>query len=406
MGDIAERITANDGRIMEGEGTLAALPGALARFAPEGAKVLLIADGGFAAAERVRRALSEKYRVSAVPPARTVKAVTAIKPDEDCKLVVSAGGGGAADAGKFVATAAGVPHAAVMLSQASGGILTETAVLTGSGGADETYRVRPPEMIALDYSLLPDGDGNAAGFGEVCSRLTSLFDMRVCGLLGGPTVEREIERETAALVASLISAAAEGRADKAEIARHVLALSVLAGKDRSLYGGGDERAAAAVRIYKRARGEKLRLHGESALTFALATIRTYIAFLCYLPEPIRVPDNNLRIGAMRRMLGLDLFCAADGVETVMPAAELEEKMYVLGVYRRALIGRAAAYEKAMNFALGRQKTLYKDAGFGYNKYVAPSALGYGLSLAPEMHGRPTLLSLVKQTGALDRLLMR
>jgi hypothetical protein len=76
------------------------------------------------------------------------------------------------------------------------------------------------------------------------------------------------------------------------------------------------------------------------------------------------------------------------------------------VYRTELIDRGERYRKVLQFVQNRAKRLYKDRGFSYNKYLDGQTVKVCFALAPEMRGKKTLFSLMKQTGLMRAFLSK
>lgn len=410
MSEITERLIGR--RAMFGAGAAERFVAALSKILPEGAKILVLGEAGGSAtgsaasnaASSAAAMLGKRFRLQRAEFAEASRERAVFPIDEDVMAAVAVGGAECAAVAKYAAKRRGIP-AAVLLTCADGGdVLLPSATLRTRSGFPETYRTDPPTLLACDEDLLESGDAlTAATVGEVCSRLAGVFDAQVREAICGETFPPEAARLTAELAASVLGYD-ERELTHAIAARHMVALCALAEKYPFLYGGGGERAAQAYVLRRRAGGDEPKLHGESALPLALITMQAYIAYLARPFARVGAPDNNLRIELLRSRLGINPLRAAERLTPPMGAAELGERLHVLGEYRFELLDRAIAYEKTLRFALRRFKRLYKDKGYSYNKYLNAADMRVSLALASELPGRECLLTLMKQTGALDGLL--
>lgn len=164
--------------VVVGSGVLSRLNETVMRIVPEGAKVLFIADKRFRQVNTVYDVLTRKFRADKVEVKETSrKFALSVTAGEEVKAVVCAGGGSAADLAKYVAARYNLPLVCVALSQATAGYAVPSAMLEGECGYIEVYKVAQPRFLIADTSLFENSDMlNAAGFGEVCSRLTAVFD--------------------------------------------------------------------------------------------------------------------------------------------------------------------------------------------------------------------------------------
>lgn len=388
---------------LEGTGVLRDLPGALTEIAPEGSRALLIACEGKSEAA-VREAIARKFRVSAVYPEKTSDGLKefakSVRPGEDVKLVIAAGDGELADAGKFVAARYGLPLCVAALSQADVNYHTFVSMLRGRDGTGK-YRAVKPDLVLFDYSLYPDSDvRNAAAYGIACSRLISAFDAFATGLVSGRENEDSGFGIVAKSVAELLSA---DKPDKELTGKATARLSRACGENPRLSGGGAALAAEALEALKRSRNEIPKLRGENEVLTALPIVRLYAAFLSLLPTlPVAAPDGNLRLELMAR-IKISPFAAARAISDREELVGLERAAYILKEYRADLVSRCLIIEKTLVYSAKRIKRLYKDKGYSYNNYATASDVGLSLALATEMRGGDSLIKIIKQAGYLEGL---
>lgn len=391
---------------LAGIGVLKDLPQALGALVPAGSKALFIAGEG-KSEQIVREVVARKYRISAAIVSDEDRAgglksfAASIKADEDVKLVVAAGDGRIADAGKFAAARYRLPLCVVALSQADINYHTFVSVLVGADGTSK-YRAVKPSLAVFDYSLYPESDVlTAAGFGAACARLTAAFDLYVYRLLGGDGDENSAFCDTAKIAAKLLSS---DKITAAEVGESAAKLSAAAGRDPSILSGGTSGAAEILEALKRKGGEKPKFRGENEMLLALPLIRSYAAFFALLPAlPVAVPDENLRAELLAKKLGVSPFATVRGNAAKNDFGDLGRKIYVLSEYRRDLAVRCVGIEKTLVFAAKRMKRLYKDKGYSYNNYVTANDLRICFALAPDVRGAGVTLKIMRQAGYLEKL---
>lgn len=396
-------------RLIAGKGVLAGLNDRLSALVPERGKVLCVLDGRFAAAETVYGIVTRKFRAERSPEGLCAsrKYAHGIRAGEDVKAVVCAGGGGAADVAKYVAARYGLPAVVVALSQATAGYMSPSSMLEADGGFTEVYKTGSPAFTIMDTALLKDDDElNAAGFGEICSRLASLFDWELSHILRGEEYYAEAASDAVKLIKYALSEAERGGLSAEKIGRCAVLMSAVTERCKSsrMMCGGEAQMAHAFKLLKRKEGENVRLQGENEMVFSVVTMRAYVAALSLIGAPVAAPDNNVRLERMVRSLGINPFRAAGKLTAGMPPAELNRYIHILREYRAELMLKAGIYEKTLSFALKHFKRLYKDKGYSYNNYLDADSLKLCFALAPEMREKFTFFTLLKQTGMLESFL--
>lgn len=389
-----------------GTGVLKDLAASLEQIVPEGSKILFIACDG-KSEDTVRQVAARKYRISAAIVPKKEKRGAGLKSfahefkaEEDVKLVIAAGDGDVADVGKFVAARYRLPLCVVALSQADINYHTFVSCLTGADGTDK-YRAVKPSLAVFDFSLYTESDElTAAGFGAVCARLTTAFDLYV-GRLFRSDDEIDAFGSTAKIVQKVLSL---DKITAVKIGEATASLSAKCGNDPRLSGGGVAMVSEVLETLKRRRGENSKLRGENEMLLALPLIRSYAAFLSLIPSlPVNAPDDNLRLELLAKKLGANPFAAARRMMPPVDFDDLRRKIYVLGEYRSDLLVRCVIIEKTLVFAAKRMKRLYKDKGYSYNNYLTADEMRICFALASEMRGGSTVMKIMKQAGYLEKI---
>lgn len=392
-------------------GAIALLNETVMRIVPESGKLLFIADKRFDKVKIVYDVLTRKFRTDMVEVSSVnKKAALSVSVGEDVKAVVCAGGGGVSDMAKYVAARHNLPLVCVALSQATAGYLIPSAMLEGDGGYIEVYKVAPPRFLIADTALFENSDRlNAAGFGEVCSRLTAIFDWQLSHVLKGEEYTKSTVDKAVAVIGDLLYKACKGEAGSAETGSAAIKLSLIASKcgNSRLMCGGDAQLTHAFSLLCKRKNREVKLQGENEMLFSCIAMRAYLMLLARpLPQTVSVPDNNARLDYMSVKLGVSPFRALDKITDCLPYGDLSRMLFILREYRAELTDRAVIYEKTLSFALKLFKRLYKDKGYSYNNYLSADDVKVCIALAPEMREKFTCFTLMKQLGLLDGFLRR
>lgn len=394
-----------DERILAVNGAIAKLNEVISTYAPEGSEVLFITDKNANNIELIKRILSRKYRVIQPLDSITLDADGArkIKVSEQTRVVISAGGGSSVDVGKFVSTRYHLPLVAVALNPSCLGYFLPSSMLSGDGAMTEIYKTVSPKIVICDGELL-DNDERflCASVGDICARLTALFDASVTAFLHEEdAICDNVKTQLLQCVAKTLLMLNRPALDPLEVAEQSLKTSLILSQTASsrLYLGGEFQLAEGLRLIRRKNGLESKLWGETALISASIAMRVYIAFLSLsLVHPHAVPDNNYRIDLMKKTFGVGAITASAKVTPIVTKCECDKMAYCLRDGKTELLKTAFAYEKALNFALTRFKRLYKDRGYSYNNYMTKAHLRDCVRLAPETGGKTTLFTVMKRFG--------
>lgn len=377
---------------------------------PEGSRLLYIYDGKVEAGQAVHAVLNRKYRLNVcceadLKPDRAV--VQTLELEEDTRGIVAVGGGSTADIAKYAAAKCRLPLFLLGTSQATAGYLASSSMLL-SDGFYEVFKTKPPEYFAFDTDFLSDkAELNAAGFGEVCSRLTALFDWEFAGEVNGEDYCKGAEKHTVSLIADLIKGVGSSPASlhPSLIAKAALRLSAvlqLIGDSR-LMCGGDMQIMHGLELLHRQKDKPVKLWGENEMLTAQVALKIYGALieggeLGFIPPP----DNNLRLDTLSERFGLPAARAFSKVRPYIPLDELLRQGCCLDECRQTLSFKLKIYQKILFSANRVFKRLYKDKGYSYNEYIAADDLALCVGLAPDLREKFTTLTYMKQLGVLDR----
>ncbi|MBQ8882553.1 MAG: hypothetical protein IJY70_04075 [Clostridia bacterium] len=393
--DIVERFFNEKTRV--GRGEIANFSTHFSSISPQGSLALVISDGKGENYETVGDAISRFYRITPLNNTDfTSETARKIKIESEVKLIISVGGQSAVGLGKFLAHKYGLKHIFIALSPVSVEYLTRYCTLCCRDGYPEVYSVLSPDLILCDDDLLMGGDELADGYGRICARLVALFDADI----RYATCAERRDDAYAEILGTIRDLIKEKEITPSKVFRYGLVVSgALADMDWT--GDASLQFSHAITMLKTRQEEKVEGVDKSDGLLANKILAVYeSALTAPIKNCVYAPNNNHAITALTTLLGVNPFRARKIVSPFSSKTELDEKLYCLSLYRDELLNRLKIYRKTLVFTAEKQKRLYKDKGFSYNNYADRDSVRAVLPLLPEMRGKLTLFSLLKQTGYL------
>lgn len=385
---IGDRTAFTSQVIADNEG-LKRLPDAAERVLPLGHVALCFDDNvkdlGDVAADVMRRA-GYSVECSALGALGTLR--------EDVRLMISIGGGSAANAVKLEAGKRGAEWIHLMTCASTDSALYPYAELF-ENGRRKVVPCTPPTAVVIDEVALKSSPRRctAAGYGTLFSKLLVLFCLRadamcdgephpaqealescLCPYFDEPSVEHPAVRTATALV-------------KVGLIAQCLPADFL---QREEYN-----AAIVLSAFRK----RERLIGEDAMLASLALAAIYRAYLEHTPEDLFVPCGYAEDFRM-----LDKLCGVDMLSSVLDFRRGEKcarRLFVAREYRNewaALLDETTGALPARARAFRR---LYGDAGYWLGGYVTPDALIGLTSLSAATLDDDSLLRALKQSGLPD-----
>lgn len=385
---------------IEGENALAKLGEEVCKIVPESSDALFLYDE-HEKCQTVRDALGRFCKIDG----KKVEIDSAgecqkFVPNEQCKIIVGAGGSKCVNVAKYICTKYSLPLVFVALEQSCHDYLTSASTLF-CNGYPEVYNVTPPMKVIADCALLNDGDDNVKGYGATCARLVTLFDEDVKRAMG-ECVDNESYTYLLGEISDLIESEKSGLC-KRRVMQSALRVSYALEKMHA-YTDGCRQSAQVLRLIKR---EESKSQAENEMMLSPLVMACYLLGICLDDgKSVRAPDNNAQIDNMYKLLGISPLMAINVISRHEKLESLQRKIHCLKVYRTELIDRGERYRKVLQFVQNRAKRLYKDRGFSYNKYLDGQTVKTCFALAPEMRGKKTLFSLMKQTGLMRAFLSK
>jgi glycerol-1-phosphate dehydrogenase [NAD(P)+] len=134
------------------------------------------------------------FRLPLVPDEHALGSVL-IAASPGCDCIVGLGGGSITDIVRYVASRLGIPHIPVPTAMTHDGFFTDMALLIVDG-IKTTIMADPPAAVIADLEIISGAPGrmNAAGLGEMSSKVTALADWYAASVIRGELYCTEVER--------------------------------------------------------------------------------------------------------------------------------------------------------------------------------------------------------------------
>jgi len=352
---------------------------------PSGTNILFIGD-----CIDTKKTLNKRFRVTTLLD-NTGK--------EDIRLVV--GQGEKANHAKYIAKKLGLECIII----GSGAFLNQSIICHKDGFFQAI--ATPPHFI------LPHEDKNATdlsdNFALAALSILSIFEwhltnnQKVC-----PVIFKEAQNITRDLIAV---ASKTGLASSSVLKESVLDANLkLAIIHEYLnpsphINGAIQTAAALSRLFFVERNTNIERLFSRALIVSPVIIKAYEAFLSdgigatYAP-----PNNSLRIEKLVDFFGIKEATALKAMPPYLKRVELEKQDYLLKLYRAEYLDFIKGIKALMNEALFLFFKLLPDGGFEYREWADSLELGLSIGLGSDILKGATLLSMMRDKGALDELI--
>ncbi len=400
-------------RVAFGAGAVAKLPELMTDVAPSGATVTIAydrnAESVFVAVRRACMRSGLLCCECALDADASIYEAERVEIPEQTRAIVAVGGGSVIDLVKYAAQFHDLPVFVVYTGCDASPLAPSSLLLCK--GAPTRYAVDVPKGLVCDPTLLPDDpERDAAAMGSVLAVLTALFDRyiasAVCGESYCPSLAEQAYAAVAELVEHLEGALRPSNA-KTALAQANLRLSqltVLKG-DSWLVAGSEIDAYGVLKLLYKHEGFRCRSQGETALLLSRILLRVYRSTLESLPLKgfYPPPDNNARSDLLERFLRIP---AADAALRVSPIDRDQSRtMYKLCAVRDEALSLVKRYAALQDRGFSIFRRLYPDYGYALLGYIEPADAKLAIGLAPDMGGKTTFLTLMKNAGLLEGYLV-
>lgn len=374
------------------------LPAFLATAFPPGTTVAVAYadDGPFVAVKRAL--LCHGYRIFPLKTGDfTVAEAQGIRLPEHVRAAVAVN---CADIMKYYGAMTGLPVWCVV-TEPDVSVLTPAATL--KCGTLRVFRTPPPKGVV---AITRPFDAYAVGLGRLASAVVAVFDGFACSRFQRAPFCPE-SAATVLGVAAHVCEALKKRLSPEDAANLVFTTCLKVSAVGALvkdarYWAGSVFAATSVIDALCAKEER---PGPSAAECAVLLppllLRWYAGALREPERFVPPPDNNRRMDALETLLGLSGTAAARSLSPVMDESELRRARYILrasvrevdAVYRRCL--------SAVDSLFYAFRRLAPDRGYSLTDKLDARDAELAFSLAPDVSGRFTFLTYMKNLGLLD-----
>lgn len=271
--------------------------------------------------------------------------------------------------------------------------------------------MRPAQKPTAAVLCANDMTNNPADvYGEILSLDLAAYELNFAACMRGERVETELAKEIATLISTLTAALKPIEKDGEAIKSALLGACETAAKtvERTpalLHRSGAAQVAEAYRMLCAAEQRECGTLTETETVVTAYVVDYYIKSLTTRRDFCPPPNNGKRIDSVCEYFAVDLRHA-----TVFASQLFSPHRLKLCEYRVAEFGRdklRALYEIAArhNSAWKVFKRLYPDDGFDIKSRVDATDIPLCLALAPDVFSADTMLSYIKQTGALERYIV-
>lgn len=409
----------NKTNVIIGAGVIAKLGEAMLKIAPVGAGVLLVSDEGIfdklgIAVERILRRLQLNVQrdLTLVKSGLDKKILDAFCIAEGVRAVVSVGGGRAADAAKYIAFKHGLPVAIVATSSATISYILPSALVLDDGFTIK-ITTNLPDVFVGDYDIICTQSSShlASGFGELASRIFSVFEYKFCCLLSGKPLCNNCLDELTSIADSVLTALkgyTKGVNGVVELlienGERLCRLGGLAENDMIFCGADSSFSASISMLFGYEKREK-KMWGENEFVLSRILAKVYRGILdstdCFMPPP----DNNKRLNALTEYYGVSQISAAKHVVNIISAEGLRLKLYRLNEYKQELYSAITEVDCLLEEAYKIFKRLYDDDGYSLINYIDSADAQLAIALAPDCMQQDTMLVLLKNMGYLEKYII-
>ena len=371
-----------------------ALPAAIGRDFPPGTALAAVYcdDEKFMS---VKRILSRSgYRVFPLKTkGNTAAEAQTIKLPEYVRAAVAVD---CADTVKYYSAMTGLPVYCA-LSEPSATAFLPSAVLDSNGL--RVFRTPSPAAVVVNIS---DGKCYETGLGLLSAAVTAVFDGYICSLFG----RAPFCPQSAAAILGIAEQTALKAAEKnigeyiCTACAKVSAVGALAGDSR-YFAGSVFSAAAFLQALAHNEGRTIPSFSQCFVFLPSVLMRFYSGALKPHAGFIAPPDNNLRSEAMETLLGLPPAEAAERISPMMDPSEVRRAAYILRLRRKETDAMYRRCSAAVDSLLHAYRRLAPDGGYSFVDALGADDAALAFALAPEMCGRFTFLTYMKNVGLLD-----
>lgn len=327
------------------------------------------------------------------------------KLEEDCRIILSIGGGKATSIGKIIAKERNLPLVSVITSLSFDTMLCNY-VETTKNYVITTLAAKSPDVVIVDSDIIKDNDKNliASSFGVVASELIAEFDSFV--------TDKFLSSKTCPYLMDMISHSISGAMvafnkiiDKKgggylELADNVLRISAAKTLIGKALPSGVEQTVLAKNLQNRKENKNSGLYGEEAFNAFIKIAKVYKLFYnAKLAGDELLPDMDKRADMLIEKFGATEEAAQNLTNNMISPKSYLAIKQALNENRRYFIDGIEEINDGLDYFINIYRTLLGDEKEGeFDKDIKVA-----MSLSPEIYNKFTTLTIMKFMGLLENI---
>lgn len=323
--------------------------------------------------------------------------------EDDVRMIIAYGGSSLVEFCKVIAMRLDVKLVAFPMGFDYDVVLSDEAGVKVEGKLVRVSAKRP-DLVVIDYDGLTRAgeDVLASAYGRVLSKLVTAYDYYFSGRVLGSHFCADIMNAVLRAVTRVIKLEGDVRSSYgvrllSDTALRLAIFGQIAGNPV----GGEYQLAVTLERYLAVRTRDKRLFGENLFICAVAVSGLYRTFLKSAPFALTVPPSRCRsVVGMRRLLMLPDTYSLSFIRGYDAVRAVDE--FKLRLFREELLDMAEKIYLLCVEGTSIMRRVYSDAGFFMKYYLGSDELLELTFVAPDYASAPTLLTYVKDTGALEK----
>lgn len=333
-----------------------------------------------------------------------------LKYSEDIRLVIAYGSGCICDIAKHYSSLTGNKLVMIPSAPSNDGYLSSFSSLYVNG-IKQNIITEPPYLLICDLFLMDKAPNymKAAGFGEICSKLTVLCDWYFEKCITGSHYCENIAKLLKQSI-DICMEEGEGLIAKKDISTYMLTDALLRcslcmqllGNDACSFGG--EHHIADILNPIKTNGQKL-LYGEKVFLTHKYIAGLYKLFFENKYSDLLPPvDKAIHAQKLAQITNTDYFNALSKMNYDLSVQSYKLKCYKTEEFRNDLTNMLQSTFINSNKASIIFKRMYNDAGYWINGIIKDRELTSAVALASDLSNRYTILAHMRNAGLFEKYL--
>lgn len=335
-----------------------------------------------------------------------------LKLPEDIRLAVSFGSGSVTDMAKYYCSISGVNLICITSAPSMDAYLSDISSLY-INGVKETIKSAAPYAVLCDLKIMRKAPYNmiAAGFGDICAKITSLCDWYFAKCIAGEYFCDNIYNMANQCIDMCLNAG-NGLINRSDAGIDILCEALLrsslcmqlSGGSRCA-SGGEHHLAYIIEMMRIKEGRETALHGEMAFLSLKYILNLYLLFFNKKYTDLLFPvDKPLHAEMLAKFTNMNYFNALSKMDYDLSIDTQKLRGYKVEEYRLDFINSLQKAAIKADTASVIFKRIYTDSGFWINGYINDKELKIGVALAADIRDKFTILAHMRNLGIFERYL--